>query len=60
MFLAAVVNAHTLPAERVEPATAQEHDSHEESSVLEDLTHAELKKSLAQALDAQQMRSRWS
>jgi hypothetical protein len=59
MFLAAVVNAHTLPAKRVEPATVQEHDSHEESHALEDSTHAELKKSLAQALDAQ-MRSRWS
>ena len=60
MFLAAIVNAHTLPAERVEPETAPEHGSHEQGNPFEDLTLAELEQSLAEALDSQQMRSRWS
>ena len=58
MFLAAVVNAHTLPAEPVETATTPEHRSYEQGNPFEDLTLAKLEKSLAQALDSQ--RSRWS
>ena len=60
MFLAAVVNAHTLPAERVEPETTLERHSHEHGNPFEDLTLAELEKSLAEALDSQQTRSRWA
>ena len=61
MFLAAVVNAHTLPAERVEPETTPEHGSqHEQGNPFEDLTLAELETSLAEALDSQQNRSRWA
>jgi hypothetical protein len=59
MFLAAVVNAHTQLADQVEASVALESDSRERGHPYEELSSAELEKSLAQVLSSPQMRSRW-